>query len=73
MKKEYILYWGSGEKQTVTGESIEDAFSKAGYEGGAIRALDFYEEAEHSDPNEWEFKDGKWQWTKEHKKSLGLL
>ena len=30
--------------ETVTGSSIEDAFGKAGYGGGAARAIDFYTE-----------------------------
>lgn len=38
----FILYWLTGEKEIVKGETIEDAFNDAGYGTGALSALDFY-------------------------------
>ena len=42
--KTYILHWLSGETEEVTGYSISDAFTRAGYGAGALGALDYYEE-----------------------------
>lgn len=44
--KKYRLHWLDGSTEVVTGYSISDAFMKAGYGGGAIYALDYYEEVE---------------------------
>ena len=41
--KKYILHWLDGTNETVEGDSIEDAFRRAGYGAGAIPALDYYE------------------------------
>lgn len=42
--KEFILHWFGGTSDVVYGECIADAFRRAGYGGGAISALDYYEE-----------------------------
>ena len=42
--KKFLLHWLDGKTEEVLGTSIADAFSRAGYGGGAIRALDYYEE-----------------------------
>ena len=42
--KTFKLHWLSGEVEVVKGYSISDAFTKAGYGAGAIRALDWWEE-----------------------------
>ena len=44
MEKTFILYWLDGKSEEVKGNSIGDAFTKAGYSQGAIAALDYYEE-----------------------------
>lgn len=52
----FIIYWLDGKFEKVEGTSIDDAFRRAGYGGGATRAIDFYEEAES--PNySWNGKD----------------
>lgn len=43
-KKTFILHWITGDDETIYGYDIADAFRRAGYGGGAIRALDWYEE-----------------------------
>jgi hypothetical protein len=43
-ERKYILYWLDGKTETVTGVSIVDALTKAGYGNGAIRSLDHYKE-----------------------------
>lgn len=42
--KTFILHWLDGTTEEVQGTSISDAFMRAGYGGGAIRALDYFEE-----------------------------
>lgn len=42
--KKFMLYWLDGKSEEVQGESISDAFRRAGYGGGAIQALDWYKE-----------------------------
>jgi hypothetical protein len=50
MKRTFILHWLGGKEETVEGEgadqhtALADAFRRAGYGGGAIRALDYWEE-----------------------------
>jgi len=48
----YFLYWMDGNKEIVLGTSIEDAFTKAGYGAGALRALDFYSTEDSHDYDE---------------------
>jgi hypothetical protein len=46
----FILYWKDGKKETIEGEgadqltAVANAFKRAGYSGGAVRALDSFEE-----------------------------
>ena len=43
--KTFILHWKFDNKtETIYGESISDAFMRAGYGAGALGALDYYEE-----------------------------
>jgi hypothetical protein len=42
--RKFKLFWLDGKEEIVKGNSIADAFSKAGYGNGAIRALDYYKE-----------------------------
>ena len=42
--KTYILHWLDGTTEKIEGNSISDAFTRAGYGAGALRALDYYEE-----------------------------
>ena len=38
----FTVYWLGGKRQLITGDSIADAFTKAGYGNGALAAVDFY-------------------------------
>jgi len=42
----YRLHWLSGNTQIVEGHDIADACNRAGIGGGAIGALDYYENVE---------------------------
>lgn len=44
MDKTFVLHWLDGTTERVSGPSIGTAFALAGYGGGAIDALDYYEE-----------------------------
>lgn len=41
-EKNFVVYWRYGEHTVMKGKTIEEAFTKAGYGGGAIAAVDFY-------------------------------
>jgi hypothetical protein len=43
MNKVFRLYWLGGKTEIVTGKTIAEAFTKAGYSAGALAALDYYE------------------------------
>ncbi len=57
--QKYTLYWLSGRKEVVKGDNIKSAVANAGYGGGAMGALDFYDDGDTR---------GKWIW---HKWSSG--
>lgn len=44
MENTYTLYWMDGGKTTIIGKTIQEAFTNAGYGGGAVHGLDFYSE-----------------------------
>ena len=52
MEKMFILHWLTGKEETVKGISISDAFTKAGYGYGALKALDYYEEVKTIERND---------------------
>lgn len=55
----YTLFWLGGKKEFITGETIEQAFTAAGYGGGAAGALDFYNK-EADDSYFWDTESKKW-------------
>ena len=59
--KTYTLYWLTGNTEVVKGDSIQEAFSRAGYGSGALQGLDFYEE--NSNEDEWVFdaENNRWK------------
>ena len=42
IEKDFTLFWRDGKREIVRGTSIAEAMTRAGYGGGALRALDFY-------------------------------
>lgn len=56
--KTFTLYWLDGVIDTVKGVDIADAVRRAGYGGGALAALDFYEEG---CSNDFFYQDNRWQ------------
>lgn len=59
MDKYFTLYWLTGKREVICGPNIETAFAKAGYGGGAIHAVDWYDN-KASDTHYWSAKDKKW-------------
>lgn len=43
MNKKFTIYWLHGESSVVSGPTIEQAFASAGYGGGAVNAVDWYD------------------------------
>lgn len=56
--KTFFIYWRDGRKQQVVGRDIADAFTRAGYGGGAINAVDFYKQG--VDNYEWNAEKKTW-------------
>lgn len=42
-EKIFTIYWLDGRRIVISGQTIEDAFTKAGYGLGAVRAVDWYD------------------------------
>lgn len=59
--KNFIIYWFDGTTSSIKGNSIEDAFTKAGYGAGAVRAVDFYEEGTENTNYEYSKKEHTWK------------
>lgn len=57
----FTLYWRTGDRETVAGRSIAEAMTLAGYGGGAVAALDFWE---HGDNREYEWNAETREWRK---------
>lgn len=59
--KYFTLYWLNGTKNVIKGLTIEEAFTRAGYGGGAVGALDWYDngisETHWYDKNAKEWKE----------------
>lgn len=53
--KKFTIYWLDGRRDVIEGTSIEDAFRKAGYGGGATAAIDWYD---NGDTNTHDFIKG---------------
>ena len=56
----FTFFWTNGERETIEAETVEDGFSKLGYGGNAINALDFFVKSEKP-CNNYIFKDNNWR------------
>lgn len=50
--KKFRFHWLSGKISEGEGVDVEDAFRRLGYGGGAIHAVDYYEEVKQTPPIE---------------------
>ena len=56
--KTFTFYWGGGTRTVYQGNTPADALNRAGYGGGAVRALDFYAEGNNT---EYVWRDKQWK------------
>lgn len=59
---QFILYFIAGGTQIIEGDTIEQAFAKAGYGAGAIRSVDWYDtwDASAGPTHTWNTKTKQW-------------
>ena len=57
----HTLYWLDGMKEEAYGDNVIDAVTRAGYDGGAIRALDFYSDDTDQDEYVYNKTEKEWQ------------
>jgi len=55
----FTIYWLGGSFNFIEGNTIEDAFTKAGYGAGAVSAIDWYDN-NISQTHKYDFKLKKW-------------
>jgi hypothetical protein len=58
--KKFTIFWKHGEYEIVKGNTVSDAFTKAGYGGGSIEAIDFYGEGDIRKNYTWNEKTKTW-------------
>lgn len=56
----YTLFWLTGTKELLKGNSIAEAMNNAGYSSGAVRALDFWAIGDNNEYT-WDTTDRKWK------------
>lgn len=61
MNYKFTYYWLTGKREVLEGKDTADALNKAGYGGGALRALDFYQEG---DVDDYAWNEEKHAWEK---------
>lgn len=57
-KKKFTLHWLGGRTEVVEGDDIADACRRAGIGGGAVAALDYYEDGDQKVPVSGQAKCG---------------
>jgi hypothetical protein len=57
---QFTFYWRTGERQVLSGDDAADALNKAGYGGGAVRALDFHAKGDNQE-YEWDATEREWK------------
>lgn len=67
--KTYQLYWMNGTCEQAEGKGLAHAFHKAGYSGGAMRALDFYEQSDHQG---WRYDQVRKTWVQKELASVRM-
>lgn len=59
VKEYFTLFWRNGDRSVIYGNDIQDAYTKAGYGGGSIRALDWYANG-ITESHYWDKKRKQW-------------
>lgn len=47
----YKVFWLDGHTEIISGSTANDAFNRAGYSAGALRAVDYFQKMDTPDPN----------------------
>lgn len=50
----YTLFWLDGKAELVKGKTSQEAFKKAGYGSGAVKALDFMTDGDQKNKYTWD-------------------
>lgn len=56
----YTYYWRDGSREVLEGTDFINAFTRAGYSSGAVRALDFFMEGDDKE-YEWDSECHTWK------------
>lgn len=59
MPNKFTIYWLDGTRSVIECETIEKAFTAAGYRAGAVRAIDWYANGE-TDTHIWDSEKKYW-------------
>lgn len=70
--REYTLFWRTGDREIIRGSDASDAIKRAGYGGGALRALDFYAAGDCTDYI-WNTEARNWDMTPEYRERLSHM
>lgn len=55
----FTIYWRDGKRTVIYGPTIEEAFTNAGYGGGAVAAIDWYDNGD-TDTHVWVKSEKAW-------------
>lgn len=55
----FTIYWRDGKRSVIYGPTIEEAFTNAGYGGGAVAAIDWYDNGD-TDTHVWVKSEKTW-------------
>lgn len=69
MDKKFIIYWRDGTTTLIEGFTVDQAFTKAGYGGGAINAVDFHMDYDPRVGQTYEWDKEKKNWVKKSNKT----
>jgi hypothetical protein len=61
--KTYTLFWLTGRKELVKGDTIAQAMTSSGYSNGSTRALDFFANGDRMHTHSWDSINKRWQQT----------
>ena len=58
--RRYVIFWLDGKKTDIEGNDERDAFTRAGYGSGAVRAVDFISYKETENNYSWDKERHSW-------------
>lgn len=67
-ESKFTFFWRDGKREVLAGSDAADALSRAGYGGGALRALDFHAKG---DNDEYEYDSTARDWNPKPDSAFG--